>query len=807
MMDSFVWYVWMQLIGLGGWLVASRWLQRLPDAGYGVSKALGMLLGAYVYWISVIAGVAQNQTAPLLAVFALFAVGAWLQRDKILRGEFGALLPWRAVDKRYLIAAEIVFALSFAAMAIYRAYSPNIESAGGEKYMEMMMMNAILRSPSFPPNDAWLSGFSISYYYFGYVMHAMLMRLSGVAPAVGFNLAMAGTFALTMLGAFSLGYNLWRAHAADTAKRAIIAGLLTAIMLAVMGNIGAFLEAGRCAQILPQSFWSWLDVREIANSKVECTGLRPARFLWWWDWSRVVHDYTPSGGDQEVITESPAFSFVLGDNHPHVMNLPYVLLALAVALHVWRAPDSPRSESPTSRRAQLVRALSPPHEFALTTLLIGGLAFMNSWDVPIYASIVFVAFAVAQRRIDVVLVARIALIAIVAYVLYLPFFAAFASQAKGIGLNIFNGTRFVQFFVFFAPLLICLVTFVLLQIGRDAKPILRQALVWMLALLLVFVLFGAMLSIASPQVRAVWAELNQSGSVMGVTADMARARLLQRLTDPWVPLVLLACVAIGISIFWRDLVRASSAILSSIEIRHYVLLLFVLGALVTCSVEFVFLLDNFGTRMNSVFKFYYQAWTVWSVASAFAVMYFIHSKSVLPRAIALVALFFIAAGMMYPLEAAFTRADDFKPKPTLDGFAYLRQYHADDAKAIDWLNTNVRGAPVIAEAPGDKYASYHYEGRVSAFTGLPTLLGWGGHENQWRGDYNEPARREPLIEDFFQTQDIALKKRIAQQFKIAYVFIGEAERSRYAPEGLDAFGAIGKSVFRAGNTAIYQLMP
>ena len=44
--------------------------------------------------------------------------------------------------------------------------------------MELMFIDSILRSPSFPPHDAWLSGYAISYYYFGYVLTAMLAKLS-----------------------------------------------------------------------------------------------------------------------------------------------------------------------------------------------------------------------------------------------------------------------------------------------------------------------------------------------------------------------------------------------------------------------------------------------------------------------------------------------------------------------------------------------------------------------------------------------------------------------------------------------------
>ena len=74
--------------------------------------------------------------------------------------------------------------------------------------MELAFINAILHSPTFPPHDPWLSGYAISYYYFGYVMVAMLCRITATASGIGFNLAISSWFALTALGAYGILFNL-----------------------------------------------------------------------------------------------------------------------------------------------------------------------------------------------------------------------------------------------------------------------------------------------------------------------------------------------------------------------------------------------------------------------------------------------------------------------------------------------------------------------------------------------------------------------------------------------------------------------
>jgi hypothetical protein len=213
----------------------------------------------------------------------------------------------------------------------------------------------------------------------------------------------------------------------------------------------------------------------------------------------------------------------------------------------------------------------------------------------------------------------------------------------------------------------------------------------------------------------------------------------------------------------------------------FVFLLVFLGVALTLSVEFVYLRDNFGTRMNTIFKFYYQGWVMMACASAYGVWWMLNRGDKVTGAVGKYAFLTlagvaIAAGMFYPVFAFADRAEGFKAsvKPNLDGTSALAQRNLDDWAAITWLNQNVSDTPTILEAPGH---SYNYEGRISALTGLPAVLGWALHEDQWRGSYVEQGKREPDIAAIYTSRDDQNTLDLLHKWGVSYVILGDTERN------------------------------
>jgi uncharacterized membrane protein len=176
-----VWWLWMQVMGLAALPLAYRFFHRLPDRGYAFARPLGLLLVSYLFWLGGSLGLLRNSLGGALfsiLVVALISFIYYRRGQASDTSEEGAegdrgLLAWLRTNGGLVLAVEILFAVALALWALLRAYSPDLMTAGGEKFMELMYLNSIGRSEYFPPNDAWLSGFAISYYYFGYVMTAL----------------------------------------------------------------------------------------------------------------------------------------------------------------------------------------------------------------------------------------------------------------------------------------------------------------------------------------------------------------------------------------------------------------------------------------------------------------------------------------------------------------------------------------------------------------------------------------------------------------------------------------------------------
>jgi uncharacterized membrane protein len=245
----------------------------------------------------------------------------------------------------------------------------------------------------------------------------------------------------------------------------------------------------------------------------------------------------------------------------------------------------------------------------------------------------------------------------------------------------------------------------------------------------------------------------------------------------------------------------------------FTLLLASTGLLLVLGTEFFYVGDVFNSRMNTVFKLYYQAWMALAIAGGFALYYLVSrwrvtfsSERTYRIAWGGSAAVVLAGAVLYPLGGAFNRmrpydANGNRSSATgeLRGLAY---YSADERAGIDYLAERSQGQDiVIAEAVGNDYT---LAARISAATGAPAILGWKGHEDQWRSKVCKPcAGRFEDVNTLYQTTDKATMDRILKKYNVTYVYVGELETRTYGGAGMEKFKSL-PVAFQSGAVTIYR---
>ena len=921
MFEAFRWYLALQLFGIALLPLALHVFRFLPDRGYAFARPLGLLLVGYLLWICGVFGLLENSPSTILVLLILAAGGSWT----VFRSQIARLRDFWRGNRSHILAIEGIFLVSFAIWVFIRAYNPEIQAT--EKPMEFAFLNATLRSTQLPPLDPWLSGYSISYYYFGYLFIAMIASLTQVPSSIAFNLAIPTIFALTATGAYSIGWNLAEgvvrgskdlADEQTRPKRMIgpwFAGACTMLTMVILSNWEILLELLHSKGVGDASFWKFIAIDKLSRpyDSGQLFPLDSQDHLWWFRASRVIGDYSSADGRalDYTINEFPFFSFILGDVHPHVLALPFVFLTIGYTLNLFR--------SDASLTAGML--LRNPIHIAFIAILYGGLWVLNAWDMPtqlfmlaivvavghsvgssgsksnwLYEALLvfavpFVAIAwliallmrvsrsiwrsinlLRGRRqgnprpavLEMWLRARVATTLVVLLaacaVAYAPFILAFRSQASGIGLA-FLSTQWHHFLIFWGPLLFFCGSLLVAQMatGIGGVPMLRRRA------------GGALRGIATSDKRRhlwIWPAVAGLGVLLAAVLEAAIAlapllgldlpvalpgemvdRIVRRalLLSP-----LLLVLAAILSHIWKltsSHVRsdvsgerkpvspqthdtseralhfnptnaprvaegAEGTPIAFLAREHtFVLILLFAGILLIFGTEIVFVRDLFGNRMNTVFKLYYQAWTLMAIVAGYAIYYFagfawareVRVNRFVTRAWLAMAIIVAAGGLLYAVGSTLSKTNDFKGPATLDGFAWYEQSRPADYLAIKWLNENVEGSPVILEASGGSYSAF---GRVSANTGLPTLLGWEFHEMQWRGSFAGRAERKHDIDILFRTVSPQVTADLVSKYDIEFVYVGPLEHGLYGDDGgagLEKFTWFMDIVYDRDGVTIYRV--
>ncbi|MBN9427507.1 MAG: glycosyltransferase family 39 protein [Burkholderiales bacterium] len=845
-----LWYLCSLLLGVIAWAWLAPACAGLADRGWGISRVAGLALPAFAAWLLAQLGVPAWSRGGLFVIVLLLALPAarqcrqaWRTRRHAAANEAALALP----SRRYLLAFEAAFVALFAIGLLLRLAAPDLWAPvlGGEKPMDYALLNAVLGSATFPPADPWFSGGRVNYYYFGWVLAGVPIKLLGVAPATAFNLALASWFAMTGMAAAALAWNVCRIAALPLGRRAACIGAGAALVATVLlGNLDG-----------PRAWWPSLEAAAAAidadpgapagagtsgASGAVMRALLASAERWYWAPSRTVAERAGNGAE---INEFPAFSFLYGDLHPHLLAMPLQLALLTLMLAMIRLPlPGARSSACASVHGSAGASASPnrsapPRIFAasigaLTSALaftgvgIALLRMTNSWDWPLYLLFGLLAAGLAGWRLPPawrwpsqapaaggeswVQAAAAALALFVVQLLAAwPFSALFATGS--VGLSWYGGSR-------------TSLSSWLLMHG------------WFIAVL---VLWAWHLSRTGPRTVPGLATGVTNGTIAGPIAGITAPE-----PWPWLPrgLRLLRWLGLGYTLaalLWHWFVPAATVPAFALQMALLAWLLELAwrwrdrtgtllgllagaaGCAIAFGVEWLVVGQDMG-RMNTFFKFHLQSWLLLAVAAGVAIAHLAALGRAARPALALVLITALPALAFLPLGAIGKMQSRFDASApwTLNGEAFLEYARlntgnatialAGDAQLIDWLRRHGRPHDVILEA---QLPEYRWGSRIASFTGLPTLLGYRHHQTQQRplpalGQAIELRRRN--VAALYEAADPQRVIETLRHYRVRFVVVGALERAVYPAAGLAKFAALAQAgalrvAFSAGDDLIYEL--
>lgn len=734
----FLGFIFMPLSGL---LFSS-----LSDKGYLFSKAIGIAVTGYLMWmLSALKIMKFSTVSSLVSVGIGFAINLLIVLFFRLfyKPNINNLYTEKRLISTYFkkenlgifITEELLFFVVFLIFTYIRGFKP--EAYGTEKFMDYGFMTSMMRSEYMPPQDFWYSGTKLNYYYVGQFIATFLTKISFVKISQGYNLMLMMIGAFTFVLPFSIVYNLLNRFSSKNNKKSYIfaglGGLLGAGGVCVAGNMHYPIYG----IIIP-------TIKNITNSV-------KTRYSYWFPDATRYIGYSPETNDK-TIHEFPAYSFILGDLHAHVVNILFVLTVLAILLAwLYRHTDR-RSETKT-----VVEEVFNP-QIIMLGFFIGLFHTTNYWDYPIYF-VVSGAIILFSNMIE------------------------YGFKVKAYWLTGLQGI-----FIFLLGELFALpFTLQFDQISASARlaenhtPLYQYMVLWGLPIFTVLTLF--VISIIN-SVEKNKLPKRDSRSIKSKTKRIGKilSTYMEALTDTDLYIITIGLCAIGLVLL----------------------------------PEIVYVKDIYSgdyKRANTMFKLTYQAFIMFGLCFGYTYIRLLrYGKGVAGRIVVTISLFAFCLTILYPINAVkgwYGNIFDGNRFEGISATEFMKEEFKDDYLATKWLIENVTGTPVVLEANGYSYTDYQ---RVSVITGLPTVLGWYTHEQLWKSGpdmtddivTSELNNRAGEIEVLYTSEDINLVKKLIDKYEISYIYVGLLEEEKYGWVNHELIRSLGEVVFENPDTEEYN---
>ncbi len=723
------WWVTMTYIGILYIPLTTLVFPNFHDKGYLFSKAIGLAMTGYILWF--LSSLHILKFTPLNCVISV-VIGLLLNLALLV-----IQFKKRAKDKSIQYAVfswkskdfdHIIFEeLLFFGVFLLFTYIRGFkpEAYGTEKFMDYGFMTSMMRSEYMPPQDFWFSGTKLNYYYVGQFYATFLTKLSAVKVSLGYNLMLMMVGAFAFVLPYSIIFNVTRQFSKTRGK-------VYSALSVVSGLIGgtAVCLAGNMHYPTYQWFQGWFQ---------KFFGLKVSEDKYWFPDATRFIGYHPETNDK-TIHEFPSYSFVLGDLHAHVVNIMFVLTVVGI-LFAWMCMRKAKQHQKISRLKEVANP-----SILMVAFFIGLFHTTNFWDFPIYfivsgAIILFTNLVVYNFKKEAYIITALqgALVIIVSEIVSLPFTLNF-DQISTVPVLCVNHTPLNQLIILWGLPIFTVIAFICFTIGNVKRKKLEEE-------------------------KVIKLQVNQDEVQEDSKMPKKEAwivRYMQTLTAPDLFTVTIGLCAIGLILL----------------------------------PEIIYIQDIYSgdyKRANTMFKLTYQAFIMFGLCFGYIfTRLVVFGENWKQRRTAVICFVLFAMSVCYVQKAVDSwYGNIFKVKEYrgLDCTAFLETTYKDDVGAINWLNENVKGMPVVLEVNGDSYTDYE---RVSVMTGLPTVLGWKTHEWLWKSDTDLLDERDADIKTIYTSTDIDAVKELLKKYNVSYIYVGRMENEKYPEVNNELLKSLGE---------------
>ncbi len=737
------WYIGLQVLAVPALPLAWALFRRFPDRGYGIAKPLGVLLVTWVAWL--FGSTRLLPFGPLVIVLAwaiTLAAALLLARGRIRDGIASMRSGWR-----WIVAMETLFLVAYGAMVWLRSHNAAFWTPGGtdERPFWLAVFTAAARSPFFPPYDPWLSGGQLHFPYWAMMPWVLLSRLTGVVPETAYTLAFAGIFALLIVGIWSVAIAVihrvtWPGFPAGPVA------LLAPLLAGVAGTLEVVARAGQGAWGYPARPDSWPiggavgDILYGIGNVLTRQPDRPTTFL---------DDALGMSSETRFLT--PFGAMIAGDLSAVATTLPILVLALAVAVAIVQTGEDRSSRRPYG--ALLV----------LGGIVTGLMSASATWGILLTAPLVVAAIVIRlvstrgwtrpwplARDLVLHVVGMLA----IARVAILPFSAEYVVTER----NAMTGD--------------------VLSMHRLAITV------------------GALLLITTPYVLAGASRVLRESREEGIAGRAAAAVTILVAGGGIVAAFVLGS---GALLLLMTLLLVALAAWHWQDAPMHLLVLGFLAVTIALLVIVPMMPMPAGPFGESPGRDTSSGtWTVAALIGTAVVAWFVdrlaHRKdrlSTIAGGLAAgVAMLSLVGMLAAPVMIANAVREETGPR-SLDATAFLEtttdpQASAADRTAARWLMDNVQGIPVLLEAPA---WDHQYGGRISAMTGLPTVLGWPTPERFMRPGWEQVVtERQQATQRIYNSYGtLADVAPLLDQYGVRLIYVGPLERATYDAQALAKF--------------------